>query len=142
VLPDEALAKNAFALAKDERYEEALAVLDLLQDPNTAVALNYRGYATSKLGRIEEGIGYCLKSVALDPDYAQVREYLGEALSKRAISRPPWHNCRRSKGYAARVARNIRISPRRLPTREADATAQNKGAAILGTVLQYPLNPD
>jgi hypothetical protein len=40
VLPDEALAKNAFALAKDERYEEALAVLDLLQDPNTAVALN------------------------------------------------------------------------------------------------------
>jgi tetratricopeptide (TPR) repeat protein len=79
VLPDEALAKNAFALAKDERYEEALAVLDLLQDPNTAVALNCRGYATRKLGRVEEGIGYYLKSVALDPDYAQVREYLGEA---------------------------------------------------------------
>jgi len=85
VLPDKALAENAFALAKDERYEEALAVLDLLQDPNTAVGLNYRGYATRKLGRIEEGIGYYLKSVALDPDYAQVREYLREALSKRAI---------------------------------------------------------
>ena len=79
VLPDKVLAENAFALAKDERYEEALAVLDLLQDPNTAVALNYRGYATRKLGRVEEGIGYYLKSVALDPDYAQVREYLGEA---------------------------------------------------------------
>ena len=79
VLPDKALAENAFALAKDERYEEALAVLDLLQDPNTAVGLNYRGYATRKLGRVEEGIGYYLRSVALDPEYAQVREYLGEA---------------------------------------------------------------
>src|SRR5262245_17300369 len=79
VLPDKALAENAFALAKEERYVEALAVLDLLQDPNTAVALNYRGYATRKLGRVEEGIGYYLKSVALDPGYAQVREYLGEA---------------------------------------------------------------
>ena len=79
VLPDKALAANAFALAKAERYAEALAVLDLLQDPNTAEALNYRGYATRKLGRVEEGIGYYLKSVALDPGYAQVREYLGEA---------------------------------------------------------------
>jgi tetratricopeptide (TPR) repeat protein len=79
VLPDKALAENAFALAKAERYAEALAVLDLLRDPNTAVALNYRGYATRKLGRVDEGIGYYLKSVALDPDYAQVREYLGEA---------------------------------------------------------------
>ena len=51
----------------------------MLQDPNTARALNYRGYATRKLGRTEEGIGYYLKSVALDPEYAQVREYLGEA---------------------------------------------------------------
>jgi tetratricopeptide (TPR) repeat protein len=79
VLPDKALAENAFALAKAERYAEALAVLDLLQDQNTAVAFNYRGYATRKLGRVDEGIGYYLKSVALDPEYAQVREYLGEA---------------------------------------------------------------
>ena len=51
----------------------------MLKNPNTAQALNYRGYATRKLGRTEEGIGYYLKSVALDPTYAQVREYLGEA---------------------------------------------------------------
>jgi tetratricopeptide (TPR) repeat protein len=36
-------------------------------------------YATRKLGRTEEGIGYYLQSVALDPHYAQVREYLGDA---------------------------------------------------------------
>jgi tetratricopeptide (TPR) repeat protein len=83
VLPDKALAANAFALAKAERYAEALAVLDLLQDPNTAVALNYRGYATRKLDRVDEGIGYYLKSLALDPQYAQVREYLGEAFVQK-----------------------------------------------------------
>jgi tetratricopeptide (TPR) repeat protein len=79
VLPDGALTDYAYALAKAGRYGEALGVLDLLKDPNTAVALNYRGYATRKLGRTDEGISYYLKSVALDPHYAQVREYLGEA---------------------------------------------------------------
>ena len=79
VLPDKALADNAYALAKAERYDEALAVLDLMQDRETPEALNYRGYATRKLGHVDEGIGYYLKSVALDPHYAQVREYLGEA---------------------------------------------------------------
>ncbi len=79
VLPDKALTDYAFVLAKAGRFQEALAVLDLLRDPDTAVALNYRGYATRRLGRVDEGIGYYLKSVALDPHYAQVREYLGEA---------------------------------------------------------------
>jgi tetratricopeptide (TPR) repeat protein len=79
VLPDKALTDYAYALIKAHRYQEAIAVLDLMKDPNTAVALNYRGYATRKLGRIDEGIGYYLRSVALDPHYAQVREYLGEA---------------------------------------------------------------
>jgi tetratricopeptide (TPR) repeat protein len=79
VLPDDQLADYAYALAKAERYQDAIEVLDLSQDPNTPKALNYRGYATRKLGRTEEGIGYYLRSVALDPNYAQVREYLGEA---------------------------------------------------------------
>ena len=79
VLPDEALAAYAYALIREGRYDDAIGVLDLVQNPNSAVALNYRGYATRKLGRLDEGIGYYLKSVALDPHYAQVREYLGEA---------------------------------------------------------------
>jgi tetratricopeptide (TPR) repeat protein len=79
VLPDKNLADNAYALAKAGRYTEALAVLDLMKDPNTAVALNYRGYTTRRMGRVDEGIGYYLRSVKLDPKYAQVREYLGEA---------------------------------------------------------------
>ena len=79
VLPDAEMTEYAYALAKADRYQEALDVLDILQNPNTPRALNYRGYATRKLGRTDEGIGYYLKSVALDPDYPQVREYLGEA---------------------------------------------------------------
>jgi tetratricopeptide (TPR) repeat protein len=79
VLPDPELAEYAYALAKAERYQEALDVLDTLENPNTPRALNYRGYATRKLGRTDEGISYYLKSVALDPAYPQVREYLGEA---------------------------------------------------------------
>lgn len=79
VLPDRALTEYAYALARAGRYDEAIDVLNLLKDPNTPVALNYRGFATRKLGRVDEGIGYYLKSVALDPHYAQVREYLGEA---------------------------------------------------------------
>ena len=79
VLPDPELTEYAYALAKADRYQEALDVLDMLDNPNTPRALNYRGYATRKLGRTDEGIGYYLKSVALDPTYPQVREYLGEA---------------------------------------------------------------
>jgi tetratricopeptide (TPR) repeat protein len=79
VVDDQSLVTYAAALSGAERYREALDVLDLMQDPNTAVALNYRGYATRKLGRIDEGIDYYLQSVALDPEYTLVREYLGEA---------------------------------------------------------------
>src|SRR5690242_16321688 len=55
VLPDKALADNAYALAKAERYDEAIAVLDLMQDRETPEGLNYRGYVTRKLGRVDEG---------------------------------------------------------------------------------------
>lgn len=79
VVDDQSLADYAYALARAERFEEALATLDLMRDPNTAEALNYRGYATRKLGRVEEGIALYQQAVALDPEYTLVREYLGEA---------------------------------------------------------------
>ena len=79
VLPDAEMTEYAYSLAKADRYQEALDVLDILQNPNTPRALNYRGYTTRKLGRTDEGISYYLKSVALDPTYPQVSEYLGEA---------------------------------------------------------------
>jgi tetratricopeptide (TPR) repeat protein len=78
-LTDEAVTDYAFALAQAERFDEALEALNMVRNPDTPKALNYRGYITRKLGRTDEGIGYYLKSVAMDPNYSQVREYLGEA---------------------------------------------------------------
>ncbi len=78
-ISDEDRADYAYALAKEGRYEEALAMLDTVKDQKNAEVLNYRGYATRKLGRTDEGISYYLQSVKLDPKYAKVREYLGEA---------------------------------------------------------------
>lgn len=78
-ISDENRTDYAYSLAKEGRYEEALAVLDTVKDRNDARYLNYRGYATRKLGRTDEGISYYLRSVAAAPRYAKVREYLGEA---------------------------------------------------------------
>ena len=78
-VPDEALADYAYLLAREGRYQEALDTLDLMENPKTAEALNYRGYATRKLGYVDEGIGYYLQAVAMDPQYPLVRGYLGEA---------------------------------------------------------------
>jgi hypothetical protein len=47
----------SLALAKADRYQEAVDALGLLDNRNSPRALNYRGYATRKLGRINEGIG-------------------------------------------------------------------------------------
>jgi tetratricopeptide (TPR) repeat protein len=79
IVDDSSLVAYAGALARTGRYDEALATLDLMRNPNTAEALNYRGYATRKLGRVDEGIAFYKQAVALDPDYTLVREYLGEA---------------------------------------------------------------
>jgi tetratricopeptide (TPR) repeat protein len=78
-ITDENRTDYAYTLAKAGRYDEALAILDTVKDQNNAEVLNYRGYATRKLGRTDEGISYYLQSVKLDPQYAKVREYLGEA---------------------------------------------------------------
>ncbi|WP_219951152.1 tetratricopeptide repeat protein [Dickeya zeae] len=77
-LSDQDKTNYAYHLAKKGEYQAALNLLDALENGNTAEAWNYRGYATRKLGRTDEGIGYYQRSLALNPNYAKVREYLGE----------------------------------------------------------------
>ncbi len=79
MIDDQDKTQYAYHLAKTGHYQDAINLLDTLQQPNTREAWNYRGYATRKLGRTDEGIGYYQRSIALDPHYAKVREYLGEA---------------------------------------------------------------
>nr|WP_313687415.1 hypothetical protein [Pantoea sp.] len=78
-LSDEDKTNYAYHLAKKGEYQAALNLLDTLKNPNTKEAWNYRGYATRKLGRTDEGMSYYQRSIAIDPHYAKVREYLGEA---------------------------------------------------------------
>ena len=79
MLSDSDKTQYAYHLAKKGEYQAALNLLDTLHNQNTKEAWNYRGYATRKLGRTDEGMRYYQKSIALDPKYAKVREYLGEA---------------------------------------------------------------
>ncbi len=78
-LDDDNLYEAARDLAYHQRYEEAIDVLKLAANPNDPRILNYMGYSTRKLGRVEEGLTYYQAALKADPDYTLVMEYMGEA---------------------------------------------------------------
>ena len=78
-LDDDTLIEGARDLAYGGRYDEALQALDLVRDQDDVRVLGYRGFATRKSGRMEEGLGYYRAALKADPDYTLVREYMGEA---------------------------------------------------------------
>jgi tetratricopeptide (TPR) repeat protein len=79
VLPDAELYQQARMLADTGEYEWALDHLRLISNQNDVEVLNYTGYSNRKAGRLETGIQYYYKALAIDPNYIQAREYLGEA---------------------------------------------------------------
>jgi tetratricopeptide (TPR) repeat protein len=76
-VPADELYDQGRALARAGHYEWALAVL-ALADQNDPHVLNYMGYSHRKAGRLEAGIAYYQKALAIDPDFVLAREYLGE----------------------------------------------------------------
>lgn len=78
VLPDYELYKQGRALAKEERYDWAIEVLASIKNQQDPRVLNYLGYSYRKSGRLDLGISYYRKALAIDPDYNLAREYLGE----------------------------------------------------------------
>jgi tetratricopeptide (TPR) repeat protein len=78
ILHDDELYAQGRELAKDGEYEWALDVLAVIKDQNQPRVLNYIGYSNRKAGRIELGITYYHKALAIDPNYVLAREYLGE----------------------------------------------------------------
>ncbi len=78
ILPDEDLYQQGRALAKAGHYEWALQVLAAVQNQNDPRVLNYTGYSNRKAGRLEIGITYYRKALAIDPNFVLAREYLGE----------------------------------------------------------------
>jgi tetratricopeptide (TPR) repeat protein len=79
VLPDNELYQQARLLADEGEYEWALDHLRAIRIQHNAEVLNYTGYANRKAGRLETGIAYYQQALAINPDYVQAREYLGEA---------------------------------------------------------------
>jgi tetratricopeptide (TPR) repeat protein len=78
VLPDEQLYEQGRALAKEGHYEWALQVLAAISNQNDPRVLNYTGYSHRKAGRLETGISFYRKALAINPDFVLAREYLGE----------------------------------------------------------------
>ena len=78
VLPDEDLYQQGRALAKEARYDWAIEVLSTIQDQQDPRVLNYLGYSNRKAGRLDIGITYYSKALAIDPNFNLAREYLGE----------------------------------------------------------------
>ena len=50
----------------------------MIQNQNDPRVLNYTGYSHRKAGRLEIGITYYTKALAIDPNFVLAREYLGE----------------------------------------------------------------
>ncbi|MBU1211441.1 MAG: tetratricopeptide repeat protein [Alphaproteobacteria bacterium] len=65
-------------LAKTGRFEEALDHLGRAEVKNARV-LTYIGFATRKLGRVDEAMGYYAEALRKDPGNVIARSYLGEA---------------------------------------------------------------
>jgi Flp pilus assembly protein TadD len=79
VMLDDELYEQGKLLATESEYDWALEVLALITKQDDAKVLNYVGYSHRKAGRLETGIEAYKKALALDPNYVQAREYLGEA---------------------------------------------------------------
>lgn len=77
-LDDESLTEQGRALALAGHYDNALDVLMAVRDRKDATVLTYIGFATRKLGRVEEGIDWYHQALAIDPENLYTREYLGE----------------------------------------------------------------
>jgi len=76
--PDQKLYETGYKLAKAGDYDKAIAVLSSVQDHDNPDVLNMLGYSNRKAGRIELGISYYGKALAMKPDFVRAREYLGE----------------------------------------------------------------
>lgn len=78
ILPDADLYEQGRALAKEGNYDWALQVLAAIKNQNDPHVLNYIGYSNRKAGRLEIGITFYRKALAIDPNFVLAREYLGE----------------------------------------------------------------
>jgi tetratricopeptide (TPR) repeat protein len=75
---DRLLYEQGRDLALAGEYGKALALFDVIADKQDADVLTMIGYSKRKMGKIDEGIAYYHRALAIDPDNVNTREYLGE----------------------------------------------------------------
>jgi tetratricopeptide (TPR) repeat protein len=78
LLPDSELIAQGWALAHRGEFDAARLLFSSTADRNIPEVLNGLGYTSRKLGEFAIAIDYYSKAIALEPDYAEAREYLGE----------------------------------------------------------------
>jgi len=71
--------KAAETLIADKKYDEAIATLNALNQPEDANVLNLLGYSHRMAGKVDEGIAFYLKALEKDANHKGAYEYLGEA---------------------------------------------------------------
>lgn len=79
-LDDDTLFNAARELAYAGQYENAITLLQLAKNQNDPRILNYLGYSNRKAGRMEIGMKYYQKALAVDANYILARSYMGQAL--------------------------------------------------------------
>lgn len=82
-MPDTELFYAGYWLARSGKYEAALGYLTLANNKDERV-LTYIGFATRKLGNVEGAFAFYDRALALNPNYAVARAYLGEAFLSQA----------------------------------------------------------
>ena len=78
LVSDDELYDQGRELAKNGYYEDALEILTTIADQEQPRVLNYIGYSHRKAGRLETGISFYQRALAINPDFVLAREYLGE----------------------------------------------------------------
>ena len=78
-LNDDQVYQAGYWLARAGKYEQALTQLRKAKNQDDPRILNYIGYTTRKLGRVDEAMTYYQKALSINPDYTVARAYLGEA---------------------------------------------------------------
>ncbi|MEO0810354.1 MAG: tetratricopeptide repeat protein [Pseudomonadota bacterium] len=78
-LNDDQIYHAAYWLAQNGQYQEAVAQLKRARNQDDPRILNYLGFATRKLGRIDDAMAYYRKALDINPDYTLARAYMGEA---------------------------------------------------------------
>lgn len=80
---DEDRYELAYSQAMTGEYAEAIETLKAVADQRDARVLTIMGFATRKLGRVEEAMGYYNLALSINPNLTSTRQYLGEAFLQK-----------------------------------------------------------